>query len=161
MKYIHAMLAVVCLLVVGGAIGAARADDQAEENEGVILYTPINIGDSHRCSAVNVSDKTLGITFALLDNFGHPFSCASPTTCTRGPGGGPTTNPTPEFQVLKGATSTLLIEVPLGSSPDGYCAFAVSGTDNRDDVRASLLTFGSQTIPGTTIPIYSRIVEGH
>jgi hypothetical protein len=37
----------------------------------------------------------------------------------------------------------------------------VSGTDNRDDVRASLLTFGSQTIPGTTIPIYSRIVEGH
>jgi len=65
------------------------------------------------------------------------------------------------INVLKGATSTLLIEVPLGSSPDGYCAFAVSGTDNRDDVRASLLTFGSQTIPGTTIPIHSRIVEGH
>ena len=78
-----------------------------------------------------------------------------------GPGGTPTTNPTPEFQVLKGATSTLLIEGPVGLSPDGYCAFAVSGTDNRDDVRASLLTFGSQTIPGTTIPIHSRIVEGH
>jgi hypothetical protein len=147
MKYIHAMLSVVCLLVVGGAIGSARADDQDEENKGVSLYTPADIGFYHVCRAVNVSDKTLGITFALLDNFGHPFSCASPTTCTRGPGGGPTTNPTPELQVLKGATSTLLIEVPLGSSPDGYCAFAVSGTDNRDDVRASLLTFGAKRSP--------------
>lgn len=161
MKYIHAIPAVVCLLVVLGAIGAARADDRDEENKGVILYTPADIGFYHICRAVNVSDKTLGITFALLDNFGHPFSCASPTECTRGPGEVPTTNPTPEFQVLKGATSTLLIEVPLGSSPDAYCAFAVSGTDNRDDVRASLLTFGSQTIPGTTIPLYSRIVEAH
>ena len=161
MKYTHGTLAIVCLLVVGGAIGTARADDQGEENKGVSLYTPADIGFYHICRAVNVSDKTLGITFALLDNFGHPFSCASPTDCTRGPGGGPTTNPTPEFQVLEGATSTLLIEVPLGSSPDGYCAFAVSGTDNRDDVRASLLTFGSQTIPGTTIPLYSRIVEAH
>ena len=161
MKYIHAMFAVACLLVGDGAIGAARADDQGEENKGVSLYTPADIGFYHICRAVNVSDKTLGITFALLDNFGHPFSCASPTDSTRGPGGGPTTNPTPEFQVLEGATSTLLIEVPLGSSPDGYCAFAVSGTDNRDDVRASLLTFGSQTIPGTTIPLYSRIVEAH
>ena len=161
MKYIHAMLAVVCLLVVGGAIDAARADDQDEENKGVSLYTPADIGFYHVCRAVNVSDKTLGITFALLDNFGHPFPCGGTTECTRGPGGALTTNPTPEFQVLKGATSTLLIEGPLAMSPDGYCAFAVSGTDNRDDVRASLLTFGSQTIPGTTIPIHSRIVEGH
>jgi hypothetical protein len=161
MKYTHGMLAIVCLLVVGGAIGTARADDQDDEHKGVTLYTPADIGFYHICRAVNVSDKTLGITFALLDNFGHPFSCAKPTDCTRGPGEVPTTNPTPEFQVLKGATSTLLIDVPPGSSPDGYCAFAVSGTDNRDDVRASLLTFGSQTIPGTTIPLYSRIVEGH
>jgi len=161
MKYVHAMLSVVCLLVVGGAIGAARADDQGEENKGVSLYTPADIGFYRICRAVNVSDRTLGITFAVLDNFGHPFVCSGTTECTRGPGGTPTTNPTPEFQVLKGATSTLLIEVPLRSSPDGYCAFAVSGTDNRDNVRLSLLTCGNQTIPGTTIPIYSRIVEGH
>ena len=44
MKYIHAVLAVVCLLVVGGAIGAARANDQDEENKGVSLYTPADIG---------------------------------------------------------------------------------------------------------------------
>ena len=85
MKYIHAILAVVCLLVVGGAIDAARADDRAEENEGVTLYTPPDIGDIHNCRAVNVSDKTLGITFAILDRSGDALSCASPTTCTQGP----------------------------------------------------------------------------
>jgi len=85
MKYIHAILAVVCLLVVGGAIDAARADDRAEENEGVTLYTPNDIGDVHACRAVNVSDKTLGITVAVLDNSGDALSCASPTTCTQGP----------------------------------------------------------------------------
>lgn len=164
MKYIHAMLAVFCLLIVSGAIGAARADDRSEENEGVTLYTPADIGYWHVCRAVNVSDKTLGITFAVLDNFGHAFSCDSPTTCTRGPGGAPTSNPTPEFQVLKGRTATLLIlhSFPPESSPDGYCAFAVSGTDNRDDVRVSLLTFEKSTIPGTTTPVLlTRIVEGH
>ena len=162
MKYIHAILAVVCLLVVGGAIDAARADDRAEENEGVTLYTPADTGDGHGCRAVNVSDKTLGITSAILDRSGHALSCASPTTCTQGPADTPTTNPTPEFQVLKGTFLTFVVQAPPGSiRRNAYCAFAVSGTDNRDDVRASLLTFGSQTIPGTTIPIHSRIVEGH
>jgi len=66
MKYIHAMRAVVCLLVVGGAIGAARAHDQDEEHKGVTLYTPVNIGDFHRCMAVNVSDKPLSIIIELI-----------------------------------------------------------------------------------------------
>ena len=51
MKYIHALLAVVCLLVVGGAIDAARADDRSEENKGVTLYTPADSGDAHACRA--------------------------------------------------------------------------------------------------------------
>src|SRR6516162_2967710 len=98
MKYIQAMLAVAGLLIGSGAIGAARADDRGDENEGVTLYTPADIGFYHVCRAVNVSDKTLGIAFALLDNFGHPFSCGGTTECTRRHGGTPTTNPTPEFQ---------------------------------------------------------------
>ena len=166
MKYIHAILAVVCLLVVGGAIGAARADDRAEENEGVTLYTPNDLGDGHACRAVNVSDKTLGITVALLRRSGDALSCDSPITCTAGAGAGPantpTTNPTPEFQVLKGTALNVNIEAPLGARRNAYCAFAVSGTDNRDDVRVDLGIAVTRTIPGTTIPTYqTRIVEGH
>ena len=166
MKYIHAILAVVCLLVVGGAIGAARADDRAEENEGVTLYTPPDFGDVHVCRAVNVSDKTLGITVAILDRPGDALSCDSPITCTAGAGAGPantpTTNPTPEFQVLKGTFLNVVITQPLGSTWLGYCAVTVSGTDNRDDVRVALAIADVRTIPGTTIPtLQSRIVEGH
>ena len=162
MKYIHAMLAVVCLLVVGGAIDAARADDRSEENKGVTLYTPNDLGDGHACRAVNVSDKTLGITVAVLDNSGDALSCASPTTCTVGPAGTPTTNPTPEFQVLKGTALNVNIQAPPGSKRNAYCAIAVSGTDNRDDVRVVLEVATTRTIPGTTTPTYqTRIVEGH
>jgi hypothetical protein len=162
MKYIHAMLAVVCLLVVGGAIGAARADDRAEENEGVTLYTPPDVGDVHGCRAVNVSDKTLGVTFAILDRDAQALSCDSPTTCTGGGGGTPTTNPTPEFQLLKGTFVNFFITAPLGSTRGAYCAVAVSGTNNRDDVRVALAIATTRTIPGTTIPTFvTRIVEGH
>ena len=44
MKYIQAMLPVVCLLIIGGTIGAARTDDRAEENKGVTLYTHLDGG---------------------------------------------------------------------------------------------------------------------
>jgi hypothetical protein len=162
MKYIHAMLAVVCLLVVGGAIGAARAHDQAEENEGVILYTPINIGDFHRCSAVNVSDKTLGITFELIDPQAHALSCDSPNTCADKSGKLTTTNPTPESQILPGTGDALQVTLTLGTVKNSYCAVAVSGTGNRDDVRVSLVTNITRTIDGTTIPVLlTRVVEGH
>jgi hypothetical protein len=102
MKYIHAMLAVVCLLVVGEAIDTARADDRDEENKGVTLYTPVNIGDFQRCMAVNVSDKPLSIIIELIDPQGQPLSCDSPNTCTDKSGTVTTTNPTPEFQISPG-----------------------------------------------------------
>ena len=161
MKAIQAMLAVVCLFIVGGAIDAARADDRAEENQGVTLYTPFDNGDSFACHVVNVSDKTLGITFAVLDHLGHALSCASPTTCTVGPVT-PTTNPTPEFQVLKGTASAIDITSPPGSNQEGYCAVVVSGTGNRDDVRVNLVTTRTRMIPGTTIPVFvTKVDEGH
>ena len=161
MKYIQAMLAVAGLLIGSGAIGAARADDRGDENEGVSLYTPVNIGDYHRCQAVNVGDKTLGITIELINAQGRALSCDSPNTCTYTPSEVTTTNPTPEVQALAGTVPHLQVTLPLRTPQPGYCVVAVSGTDNRDDVRVSLLTFGNKTIPGTTIPIYSRIVEGH
>ena len=162
MKYIHATLAVVCLLVVGAVIGAARADDRDEENKGVTLYTPVNIGDFQRCMAVNVSDKPLSIIIELIDPQGQALSCDNPNTCTDKSGTRTTTNPTPEFQILPGTGNALQVTLPLGTSKNGYCAVAVSGTDNRDDVRVNLLTFTTQTIPGAATPILlTRIVEGH
>jgi hypothetical protein len=160
MKYIHAMLAVVCLLVVGGAIGAVRADDQ--ENQSVTLYTPVIFGDIHYCIAVDVSDKTLGIIVELIDPQGQALSCDSPNTCADKSGTLTTTNPTPEFQILPGTGNALLVTLTPGRQKNSYCAVAVSGTDNRDDVRVSLVTTITRTIPGTTIPdLLTRVVEGH
>jgi hypothetical protein len=83
MRSIQAMLAVavVCLLIVGGAFDAARADDRDKENHGVTLYTTRFRADHFICVAVNVSDKTLSISFAVNDVNGNALSCASPTTC--------------------------------------------------------------------------------
>jgi hypothetical protein len=163
MKYIRTILIVVCFLVVGGAIGAARAGDQGAGDQGVTLYTPALGGQSFSCTAVNVSDKTLGITFAILGNTGQELSCDSPNTCTRFPGGPPITNPTPELQVLQGAEVELFVALPTGSAPiDGYCAVSVSGTGNRNNVRVLLSAALVYTFPGTTIPtVLLPLVEGH
>lgn len=161
MKYIQPMLAVVILLVVSGAIDAARADDRAEENQGVNLYTGRGFGDRFTCSAVNVSDKTLSITLAIFDNDGKALSCANPTTCTSASRTA-TTNPTPEFSVPPGTVAELNITAQIGSLNDGYCMAAVSGTGNRNDLRVSLLAGLTTTIPGTTTPAFvSRVWEGH
>ena len=160
MKYIQAMLAVAGLLIGSGAIEPVRADDQ--ENQSVTLYTPVNIGDDHRCTAVDVSDKTLGITIELIDAQGRVLSCDSPNTCTHTPSEVTTTNPTPEVQVLAGTGAHLQVTLPLGTPRNVYCVVAVSGTGNPDDVRVSLNTNITRTIPGTTVPVLlTRVVEGH
>jgi hypothetical protein len=160
-KYIQPMLPVVCLLLVGGAIGAARANDKDKENHAVTLYTHLDGGDNMACTAVNVSDKTLGITFAVLDPFGNPLSCDSPNTCTLG-NAIPTTDPTPESAVLPGTGTGLRNVAPLGTRRAGYCVFAVSGTGKRDDVRVGYENSLTRTIPGTTTPVFiTRAGEGH
>jgi hypothetical protein len=162
MKSIQAMLAVavVCLLIVGGAFDAARADDR-KENHGVTLYTTRFRADHFICVAVNVSDKTLGISFAVNDPNGSALSCASPTTCLD-TSRNSTTNPTPEFGVLPGTSVSLDILLPLGMPNTGYCSIAVFGTGDRDDVRASLNADLTDVIRGTTIPITTVTVgEAH
>src|SRR3984893_10362596 len=149
MKYIQAMLAVAGLLIVCGAIESVRADDK--ENQSVTLYTPVNIGDFQRCMAVNVSDKPLSIIIELIDPQAQALSCDSPNTC-----------PTPQFQIFPGTGQALQVRLTRGTFKNAYCAVSVSGTDNRDDVRVSLVTFHTLTIPGTTIPVLlTRVVEGH
>jgi hypothetical protein len=160
MKSIQAMLAVavVCLLIVGGAFDAARADDRDKESRGVTLYTSRSRADHFICVAVNVSDKTLGISFAVNDVNGNALSCASPTTCND-TSGNATTNPTPEFGVLPGTSVSLDILLPLGMPNTGYCSIAVSGTGNRDDVRASLKANLTDVVRGTSVPFTDLNVE--
>ena len=163
MKSMQAMiaLAVVCLLIVGGAFDAARADDRDKENHGVTLYTTRFRADAFNCVAVNVSDKTLGISFAVNDVNGNAISCASPTTCLD-TSRNSTTNPTPEFGVLPGRSVSLNMLLPLGMPNTGYCSIAVSGTGNPDAVRASLNADLTDVIRGTTIPITTATVgEAH
>ena len=156
-----ALFVVVSLLIVSGTIDATRAGDRGEENQGVTLYTSRGVADKYTCSAVNVSDKTLGMTFAVLDNDGKALSCASPTTCSN-VSLNVTTNPTPEFSVPSGTVAEINVINQPGSIKDGYCIVAVSGTDNRNDVRLNLLAGLTGTIPGTTTPFFvSRVFEGH
>jgi hypothetical protein len=154
------MLATASVFLVAGAIDAAGADNN--RHQGVALYTSRDRGDHLICSAVNVSDKKLGIAFAILDDNGNPLSCASPNVCVDG-SGNPTTNPTPEFVgVPPGTVPEIDITLPLGSAEDAYCEAAVSGTGNADEVRVSLATTLTRMIPGTTIPVFVfRRVDGH
>jgi hypothetical protein len=163
MKYIQTMLPVVCLLIVGGAIGMARADDRDAENQGVTLYTPVDGGDHFECNAVNVSEKTLSISFAIINVHGNALSCDSPITCINNVSPATvTTNPTPEFIVPPGTAADLEITRTLGKAAAGYCQVAVSGTGNRNDVRVRLFTTFTTTIPGTTTPVFVfRAADGH
>ena len=163
MKYIQAVLAAICLFIVGGAIGAARADDRADGDRGVTLYTAVDGGDHFECNAVNVSDKTLGISFAIINVHGNALSCASPITCINNVSPATvTTNPTPEVAVPPGTAADIEITRPLGSVSAGYCQVVVSGPGNRNDVRVRLFTTTSRTIPGTTIPVFVfRAADGH
>jgi hypothetical protein len=141
MKSVQAMLAlaVVCLLIVGEAFDAARADDRDKENRGVTLYTTRFRADHFICVAVNVSDKTLGTSFAVNDVNGNAISCASPTTCLD-TSRNSTTNPTPEFGVLPGKSVSLDILLLLGTPNTGYCSMQCPG-------RATLMTSAQVSMP--------------
>src|SRR5262249_31245677 len=61
------MAAVVGLILASGTTPLAYADDGKQR---VTIFTPGLSGDRFVCSAVNVSEKALGITFALFDTNG-------------------------------------------------------------------------------------------
>ena len=143
MKHAGKMLVTAGLFAAVGAIGVARAEDE----HTVTLYTGIFGSGVFHCNAVNVSNKTLSITIAVL---GNGAILAEPVTTTTAPGAeasndyGATTNP----------------------SIDGYCEFAVLGTRDPDDVRAVLNANRASTftLPGsaTPIPFYvSRVLQAH
>jgi hypothetical protein len=153
MTHIRMMLATASLFLGTGAIDAARADD---DRDRVTLYTAPLRADTFNCNAVNVSDKTLQIAFAVLDDNGDALNCTG-MACSSPP----PANPALAVVVPPGKAATIG-PIFLSSADDGYCVVDVIGTADRDDVRAVLNIGLTRTIPGTSTPIFIvRSIEGH
>jgi hypothetical protein len=152
MKRLGTLLGGVGLIIASGAIASVQADD---DRESATLFTPRLSGDHFVCSAVNVSHKTLRIDFAVLGIDGQPLA----------PLAGSDANPTPKFIVHPGTEAEIGLRFTSGIPPtDGYCKVAVSGTDDRNDVRVDLQIYWTKPIiPGTTTPItqLARTVQGY
>jgi hypothetical protein len=153
MTHIRMMLATASLFLITGAIDAARADD---ERDRVTLYTAPLRADTFNCNAVNVSDKTLQIAFAVLNDNGDALQCTGMACSPPLP-----PNPAPAVVVDPGKAATIG-PIFLSSADDGYCAVDVIGAADRDGVRAVLNIGLTRTIPGTSIPVFVvRSIEAH
>ena len=153
MRCFNMILATTSLFFVVGAIDGAQADDRR-----VTLYTAPLRGDTFNSNAVNVSQKSLQVAFAILDDNGDPLPCTG-ASCSSPP----PANPAPLVLVPPGAAATLSnIFLAPADVGDGYCEVTVFGTDDRDDLRAVLNINLTRTIPGTSIPVFVfRNAEAH
>ncbi len=140
MKYVRIMLATIGLIAFSGATHAERADAT-----GTTLYTSATHAGKFDCNVVNVSKKTLKITISIIDRDGHALSVAGPML-------------TPPFMEVSNdfGTST--------DANDAYCVIQVSGTGDRDDVRAALNTNIARTFSldggATTYPTFvAKVLE--
>ena len=131
--------------------GTARPEHDSTHNS-VILYTPVLPGDTFGCNVVNVSNKDLGITIAILGADGKPL-CPDPSSCA---------NPSSEVSVQPGAIATIDVSLEAGTADDGYCKVEVFGTDKRKDVRVDLNGSRTRTFGTPPIPVFIfKVVEGH
>jgi hypothetical protein len=142
------------MLLAGAGLLAASGTIAAAE-DGTTLFTPRLHGDHFICSAINLSDKTLGIKIAILGDSGDSLLVAS----------GDPKNPTGRVSIPPGAEAEINI-FPNFSPPapdgDGYCEVEVSRTGNRDDLRVEMDVHWTRTIPGTTIPhLQDLVVQGY
>jgi hypothetical protein len=124
MNYVRIIPAVVGLLIAGGAIASAQADD---DKRNVTLYTPSLAGNHFTCKAVNVSHKPLRIAFAVLDNNGQPIMPFSGDA-----------NPALAVTVDKGNEAEIDFRLQEGTDDDGYCKVDVFGTGDPNHVRVNL-----------------------
>jgi hypothetical protein len=147
MKCIKATVAAAGLIAVSGAMGTTWADDKP----GVTLYTSAIHTGVIACNAINVSKKTLKITISIIDGAtGQVLNTPSPMT------------------TLPGTEATDDVGQPNDEDggKEGYCIFQVSGTANRDDVRAvqNAVLSGTRSVDGgkTFFPFFiTRVLEAH
>jgi hypothetical protein len=144
MKYVRIMLATIGLIAVGGASHAAQ---------DATLYTSATHAGKFNCNVVNVSQKPLNITISIVDG-----------TATDKP---PTVLNTPVAQTAMPGEEVFgdFGDATTGSS-EAYCVIQVSGTGDRNDVRAALNTALARTfkLPGdaTNYPTFVfKVFEAH
>lgn len=146
----------VCMLLAGAGLIAASGTIAAAE-DGATLFTPRLHGDHFVCSAINLSEKTLGVDIAILNDSGNGQLLA--------PVSGDA-NPTGKVSIHPGAEAEINFSLTAGMADDGYCEVTVSGTGNRDDVRVEMDVHWTRTvpglIPGTTFPhLQDLVVQGY
>jgi len=141
MKRLWTLLGGMGMIVAGGAIEAARADDHR-----VTLYTPAIHSGSFNCNALNVSHKTLTITISIIDLDGHPLSVSD-------------TIPTAPGVEISNDFGTVANPI------DAYCKFEAFPTGDRNDLRVILVASLVRTVAAgdqTNIPVFvARTVEGY
>lgn len=147
MNHTGAMLSAAGLLVVIGATGTVQADDKPS----ITLYTSAIHTGVIACNAINVSNRRLDITISIFEG---PDPKAERNLLA-----GPTLIPT-----NPGTEATIDIGAPTDDDKEGYCVFNVSGTRNRDDVRAvqNAVLAGTRSVDGgkTTFPFFiTRVLE--
>jgi hypothetical protein len=141
MKYAPMMLATIGLIAVSAANHAAQAE--------ATLYTSFVRAGSFHCNAVNVSHKTLTITIAIVDGTVSPHLLNVPNAQMAKPG-----------EAVSGDFGT--DNVPN----EAYCVVEVSGTGDRNDVRAALIASLAKTFSldggATNNPTFlTRVLEAH
>jgi hypothetical protein len=149
MKPVTAIFAVAGLLTITGAMGTAQADN---DTNSVTLYTSAIHTGVIACNAINVSKKKLTITISIIN-------AANGETRTD------TSNPDPQPTDPHMPEATNDVGSPTDSN-EGYCVFHVSGTTNRDDVRAiqNAVLAGTRSVDGgqTFFPFFiTRVLEAH
>jgi hypothetical protein len=146
MKYVRIMLATIGLLAAAGATDAAQA-----ENPSATLYTGATHAGKFDCNVVNVSNKTLNITISIIDRDGIPRIAV------------PAQSAMPGEEVSGDFGDDTSIS---NDTYDAYCAIQVSGTENRNDVRAGLNTNVRRTFSFdggvTKYPTFvAKVLEAH
>ena len=112
------LLAAATLALGAGAMGAGTARAQAVRT---ILYTPIVRAGHFACNAVNVSRKSLAITISILDENGKTLAVSPPMPTAPG---------------SEAANDYGTEDQPI----DAYCVFAITGSGDRNELRAVLNT---------------------
>src|ERR1700720_3005534 len=144
MKRLGTLLSGVALIVAGGVLGSARADD---DRESVTFFTAAVHTRGFPYTAVIITRKPLLIEISIIDGDGNVLSPV----------------PVPNPKTPPGVNASNDFEpAPM---TEAYCKVQVSGTDDPNDVRIVMKVNLIRTFDqgaAHNIPVFlSWVLEGH